>query len=484
MKRILFGLGCSLVLPCSLLAQDRAPAARLGIPAAITIRAQSPGIEPAAAFEIPKAMPKGTVAELPSVPSPLPLPGTPPLPGGPAGPLPPGAITGPMLSVPPGTIYGPPIPSGPVTMMDPVLSGGSACPTGGCQTQTNWYVGIEALLWQVNGYTVPPLVTTGPFGTSGIIGNGDVSVLSGGDTMETNPRYGARLTLGYWFSPCWAVELNAFFTRSNETTFTADTGTVGDADLARPFFSMNSQGENAELVSRAGVFSGTVNVLTRSYLFGGELNARRHWWTDPVNSLDLIAGFRYLKLEEELEITESSTGLPGGPVPGISRSLTDSFKTSNNFYGLQIGAIYQYAYGPWNVELRAKIAAGMNRKYANINGSITQLAGGAPPDQVGGMLALSSNIGEQRKDQFAFLPEAGINIGYDITSRLRVSGGYTLMYISNVVRPGDLIDRAIDENLLPDWPGQPPASSVRPLPRFESSNVWVQGINLGLQYKW
>jgi len=486
MKRILFGLGCTLVLPCSLLAQDRAPAARLGIPAA-TIRAQSPGVEPAGVFDIPKAMPKGTVSELPSAPSPLPLPGSPPMPVGPSGPLPsgslpPGTIVGPMLSVPPGPIYGAPIPSGPVNM-DPYV--GVPSLMGASPTQSNWYAGVEALAWLVNGYKAPPLVSSGPFGTSGILGNGKVAILYGGDTIETNPRYGARITLGYWFSPCWAVEMNAFYTRSVEETFTASTASVGGADLARPFFSTNQQGEASEIISRNNIVNGSVTVLSRSHLFGGELNARRHWWTDPVNSLDLIAGFRYLSMQEELEISESSVGLPAaGPASGLSRSLTDSFKTRNNFYGIQIGAIYQYASGPWNVELRAKIAGGVNRQYVSVDGEVTAISGGNPPDMPGGLLALRSNIGEQRRDKFAFVPEVGINVGYDINSRLRVYGGYTLMYWSMVARPGEQVDRFIDENLLPDWPARPPANGLRPLPKFETSNVWVQGVNFGLQYKW
>src|SRR5262249_39434131 len=60
MKRILYGLGCSMVLvPGALVAQDSGPAATLGRPFAPTVRAQAPEFASAAGFDAPKVMPKG-----------------------------------------------------------------------------------------------------------------------------------------------------------------------------------------------------------------------------------------------------------------------------------------------------------------------------------------------------------------------------------------------------------------------------------------
>src|SRR3954470_22671422 len=82
MKRILLGLGCTLAAVPGVLAQDGTPAARLRAPAATlrrpatTVRAQAPDVTPAAAFDIPKPMPKGAVSETPGAPGTLPVPGT------------------------------------------------------------------------------------------------------------------------------------------------------------------------------------------------------------------------------------------------------------------------------------------------------------------------------------------------------------------------------------------------------------------------
>src|SRR5204863_6249887 len=65
MTRILFGLGCTLLIaPRLLTAQDAAPAARLGSPVAPTVRAQSPEFATAGGVDAtPKNMAKGKVSE-------------------------------------------------------------------------------------------------------------------------------------------------------------------------------------------------------------------------------------------------------------------------------------------------------------------------------------------------------------------------------------------------------------------------------------
>src|SRR5204862_492234 len=67
----------------------------------------------------------------------------------------------------------------------------------------------------------------------------------------------------------------------------------------------------------------------------------------------------------------------------------------------------------------------------------------------GGLLALPSNIGRYSRDRFAVLPEASINLGYQVTPWLRATAGYTFLYCSNVVRPGDQVNLAVNPTQLP-----------------------------------
>ncbi len=57
-----------------------------------------------------------------------------------------------------------------------------------------------------------------------------------------------------------------------------------------------------------------------------------------------------------------------------------------------------------------------------------------------GFVASGSNSGQFTRDRFAVVPELGINVGYQITRHVRASVGYTFLYWSSIVRPGDQVD--------------------------------------------
>ncbi len=114
MKRILLGLSCTFIIPGGIFAQEHSPAARLGRPADPTIRAQAPDVRPAG-FEVPKAMPKGTVTETPGVPSlPVPTPAPTPISGPGFSSIPGPTVGGPVITDATPPPFGAPIPNGPV----------------------------------------------------------------------------------------------------------------------------------------------------------------------------------------------------------------------------------------------------------------------------------------------------------------------------------------------------------------------------------
>jgi hypothetical protein len=55
------------------------------------------------------------------------------------------------------------------------------------------------------------------------------------------------------------------------------------------------------------------------------------------------------------------------------------------------------------------------------------------------------------------------------------------MYMSNVVRPGTIIDTQVDSRLLP-LAGNNPAGATRPQFRWVDDDLWAQGMNFGLQF--
>lgn len=501
MKRLLWGLGCTLTLAPGVFAQDRAPAARLGLPAAslgrppATVRAQSPDVGPAAAFEWPKVMPKAALPPTPGTTS-VSAPGTLPVPGAAAPP----ATIGPALPMPSSG----PIPGGPVIFHPPgaPFPGGTYTPGGtftgpmigeppfpgfasGAGDPSNWYVAVEALMVWVKSFSVPPLVTTGPAFSGANLAVPGVASVYGADSVDVNPRTGGRLTLGYWLNPCWAVELSGFYVRptSHEFNIAAAGGT--SFDLARPFRSANTGAETSEIVARPGVATGYVLIDEESVFYGAELNVRNKFWEGQNNRLHLIGGLRFLHLDEQLTITEQSSALAAaGPFAGISRLVTDRFAAENRFYGAQIGAVFTHVRGPWTIGLTGKVAAGVTSSNVDINGNITPLSGGSPPGTPGGLLALNSNIGTYSTRQFSLVPEFGLTVGYDVTSSLRVFAGYNILYWTQVMRPGNAIDRVLDENRIPGFPAAPATAQVRPFHTGATESLWAQGVSLGLMYKW
>jgi hypothetical protein len=83
------------------------------------------------------------------------------------------------------------------------------------------------------------------------------------------------------------------------------------------------------------------------------------------------------------------------------------------------------------------------------------------------------------------VPEATVNIGFAPRPGLRLYVGYNFLYWSNVIRPGDTIDRTADVTFVPNPPtGVAPSGAFRPQPQFRQSDLWAQGIQLGAELRW
>ena len=134
-----------------------------------------------------------------------------------------------------------------------------------------------------------------------------------------------------------------------------------------------------------------------------------------------------------------------------------------------------------------KVALGDMHEQVSINGatSITSATPGVAPRTFNsGLLALSSNSGTFTRDRFAVVPEVGLRVGYQVTNNLRVFVAYNFLYISEVVRPGDQIDRILNTNLIPPFSPAAPAGPVHPVVPFKSTDLWVQGVSFGLEWRY
>ena len=105
--------------------------------------------------------------------------------------------------------------------------------------------------------------------------------------------------------------------------------------------------------------------------------------------------------------------------------------------------------------------------------------------KTGALLALPSNIGRFNRDRFSVVPEGEINVGYLVTPHLRAFIGYDILYWNNVARPGGQIDRNLDVTQIPNFlqAGAGAPGKTQPSAPRDSTDIWVQGVTFGLEFR-
>jgi hypothetical protein len=342
----------------------------------------------------------------------------------------------------------------------------------------------EYLLWWVKDSPAPP-----PLLSTGTLGAPDFSGVFGGRDYDLGSQQGGRFTASYRLTPDWTIEgIGFFLPKTSATKTVSSSGEPGSVRLVVPQFRVDEGREFGLTMAKPGEFFGSARESLRTGLDGAELNVGRKIATGASWRVDALGGFRYLRLREELSFSTSSVSIV---VPDIFMP-TDVFGVDNKFYGAQLGVKADYTWGPWFAQGTVKVALGVMRESIDISGSLVTndfTDFGTPQAFAGGLFALPTNIGHHRRDRFAMVPEVGLKLGYRMTPWASVFVGYTFLYASAVVRPGDQVDRAINttQALTSQAPQSPPPTltlrgEARPVVRFRESDFWVQGLSAGLSF--
>lgn len=374
-------------------------------------------------------------------------------------------------------------------------------PCGGCGNcgVCGMYVRAEYLVWAGKGMNLPPLVTTGNVNTTnppaGVI-NEDGSipsntiVLFGNETVNSNARSGGRITFGTWFNPCWGLEGDYFGIADERTNFSATS--TGTTRLARPFFDESANGLPAVFrvaIGGTGAAPGSVDAHTVNSFQGAGVRVLRNlcnWqgcspsiWDGCVSPsakrVDLILGYRFLRLDDSLDIGETHL------IGATTRVGRDYFDSENQFHGFDLGTMVQFRRGCWSLDLISKVGIGNTHSVVLINGTAVQ---GGVQQAPGSILAVSTNIGRHETDRFSMVPELGMNVGYQINPCWRLTAGYNFLYWSSVYRAGDQIDLHVNPDLWPPVAINPAAAGQWPQYPARVNDYWVQGLNLGIEAQW
>ncbi len=239
------------------------------------------------------------------------------------------------------------------------------------------------------------------------------------------------------------------------------------------------------------IYSSQDRASLFSSLFSWDLNGAINLIQADHFRLDGLVGFRYLNLSESLRIedqlyplVDNALTFMGQPIDGSS-SLKDidRFSTSNNFYGGQLGTRMTWNFDRWVISATSKLALGSSQEKAFIRGAtILNSSDGSVTFIPGGVLATSANIGDYQRSAFAVVPEVGLNLGFHITPRLIARVGYSFIYWSNVVRPGNQVSRVVSPNLVPTDPSYGTVGPNAPAVQLQASSYWAQGINFGFEF--
>ncbi len=267
-------------------------------------------------------------------------------------------------------IYAPP----PPPIYTPLLRGDPA-------TNPTMWLGVEALVWWSKSQPLPvPVITTGPASQGNNPGGlGVPGTVSLDSPLNFGAQGGVRLFGGGWFDQAhtWGLDGSVIVLGQQNASFGASdrTGTgnfvINEPVAGAPF---------STLVSAPGIDTGNVGVNSSTEFWGLDLNVMYNLFRNSNWSLTLLAGFRYLQLDENITITANSSlfttttytdnlgNVLATAPPGSTVTVVDEFGTHNQFYGGQVGARFQANWNRWSFEGTGFLAIGATHESVNVNG--------------------------------------------------------------------------------------------------------------------
>ena len=359
----------------------------------------------------------------------------------------------------------------PAYLFLPDRNPGPRLPPCPCLPLGRWWLNGSYFLGTTKSDTVPALVTGGGTGNPASPGT---RVLSGDQGLTQKFRSGLRIETGLWLDRCqnWGLDAHFFVIESSRFGFEATS--PGSFVLSRPFL-LEGVGPQSDRLAGPGIGSGTVKVSSPLSYFSGDVNSRHNLTCEDNYRLDLLLGYRYFRLDEKLTIESSQRS----NLVDISRQVRDEFRAGNIFHGGQIGLAGEIRWQRLFLDTSARIAFGQNFQELDIRGAsrISNATLGTIVTQ-NGVLTAPSNLGRDRVGKFAVVPEANLNLGYQLSDHFRTFLGYNFVYLSSVARPGQAIDTTVSPTSLVGLPGN------RPTRLDPSSDFWVQGITFGVEMRY
>jgi hypothetical protein len=381
-------------------------------------------------------------------------------------------------------------------------------PTHPVSANNHFWASGEYLLWWVKDAPIPVTILrtnpdnlgTGPQGPNGAFPGLIGTPLLGGHPQGFRPFSGARFTAGSWIGSDrrFGVEGSGFYLLRRTARSSFATDSAGNPASAISFFNAFQFDPRVPVGEAGASFSNPAsgidsnnniaNLISGLRMWGAEANGLLNLYRQGSWEVNLLAGFRHVALREDL--TDSSTGANvRGPQFGNGFTI-DRFATRNAFDGGQLGGRVSYRSDRASLDFYSKVALGSVEQSVDVSGQFFffAAAGVLGPFEVIqnfpiGSFALPSNIGHHSRRAFAVIPEVELKAGYDVLSFLRVTVGYDFLYVSNVMRSGDQIDRRINFTQNPAVQGQGTLiGPALPTTLFNTTDFFAHGLSVVLEF--
>ncbi|MEO1619103.1 MAG: BBP7 family outer membrane beta-barrel protein [Planctomycetota bacterium] len=336
----------------------------------------------------------------------------------------------------------------------------------------------EGMLMFHKNRVAPPLVSSSDPGTAlGVSGVLPAATVEFGEELDGGLSGGFRGDFGRYLTDHFGVGGRVLWVGENGDSYSAtgDQNSATDRQLGRPYFfiptlNANLAGEDAEIVSALGSFTGSVNAEFETELVMAEAYARLTFCKNKSSRVEMIGGYTHASLDDMVRIMSTTADVNDPTLQ--STEFSSMFETENRFNGGQIGFDSLITRGNWSVRALTKVHLGNMDQTVNIAGQTTDLLAGNVVGVQNSSILVSEEQGEQTNDVFTFIPEMDFTLGYRFRDHVSFTVGYTFLYFDNVALAGQQINRFQDTDDL----GQ----NVTPV-AFDivEGSHWVQGISLG-----
>lgn len=356
---------------------------------------------------------------------------------------------------------------------------GLSTPTVFAYESHTWASAEYLYAWVQNSPISVPLVTQNKNPVAfGFINEPGTRIIFGAgsnrNAFNLNAINGGRVTIGSWIDKAnrYGIEGTIYSIPNAKNTFSASSVNSDIPIINIPFFS-TEKGENV-LVNR---LPNKATISDRFQTYGYEVNGLYHLTMQKLSPLVLIAGFRYLNINEDFKLNDALFNAPS--FPNSIANIRDNFYTKNQIYGFQIGANVHYIFSNIIFEATAKIAIGNNNQKLKIQGQ-TNVDNQIVLQPIG-LFAETTNSGKFKNNQIAFVPEFKAKLAYQVNKLIRPFIAYEVIYVSKVIRPGRQIDREINQsqNTLLGGDG---VLSGKPSPSvsFKNNSMYMQMLSAGV----